>query len=107
MSWSLTIDNLPYYRGPEPADIEKIARDNISCVEDAYAALALARARGLASCTITGGRTPTPASDDEVIDISIRGMAVAQELRSAVKRILDAGPDETTHVWEVDHAEDR
>lgn len=103
MSWSLTIDNLSQYTGPTQDDIEKIARDNISCVEDAYAAIALARARGLSSCTIAGGRTPTPARDDEVIDISVRGMAVAQELQAAVRNILNAGPDESTHAWQVDH----
>lgn len=103
MSWSLTIDDLPNYPGPSLDDFERIARDNVSCVDDMLAAMSLASQRGLASCVLTGGRTPTPTSDDEIIDISIRGMAVAQELRTAILDALKSGPDDSTTLWDVEH----
>lgn len=98
MSWSLTVDKLAEYVGPSVEEIERIARDNISAVEDAYAAVALAKARGLASVVVSGGRTPMPGSVDEIVDISLRGTVVAQNLRSAVADAIRKGPDEESPV---------
>lgn len=105
MSWSLTIDDLPNYGGPYPEELERIARDNISCVDDMYQALAICKARRFSSCVLSGGRTSVPEIADEICDISIRGMVVAKGVQEAIKDTLRFGPDETTSLWAIQVAE--
>lgn len=105
MARAITIDDLRATHDLPQDAIEQAIRENIEYAADLYAAFGLAKLRGLASATLSVARTPTPGSDDEVIDISIRGMAKAADFNEAVKGILRAGPDDTTHVWEVDNGQ--
>jgi hypothetical protein len=100
MAWSITIDELsPGDTQSDPmtvfgpATVERLLRENVEYPFDAIAAMRLAEQRGFRSCTITGMRTPTPGSDDEVIDISVRGLLKAGNFNEAIRNIIKAGPD--------------
>lgn len=61
---------------------------------DMELALNVAKKARLSSAVLTGGRTPNPYGDDEVVDISIRGMAKAVSFDAAMLRNIHAGPDD-------------
>ena len=46
------------------------------------------------AAVLTGMRQPNPYGGDEVIDISVKGMAEAIDFQSEMKRILQHGPDQ-------------
>lgn len=105
MARSITL-NLAEYNGVLPhEDVEIMLRENFAYPDDVHAAIALAKARGLMSCTISVARTPTPGSDDEVVDISVRGVMRSQDFNDVMRRVIQAGPDNTTAVWEADHGQ--
>src|SRR5713226_9108420 len=74
MSWSVTINNIPEYKGFDSDVIERMLTQHIAYPGDMQLALNLARQVGLKSCVLTGMHTPNPYGGDEVVDISIRGM---------------------------------
>lgn len=95
MSWSITVNDL--LANAEEVwrqdIIEQFISQNPEYAVDLGAALGAARQIGLASATLSGGRTPTPGSDDEVVVISITGMVTAKDFNSAMQRILNTGAD--------------
>ena len=105
MARAIKIDNLAEYSGLSEQDVELAIRENINYATDIHEAINLAMRCGLASCTISVARTPTPGSDDEVVDISVRGLMRATNFNEAIRNIIKAGPDETTYVWEVDNGQ--
>lgn len=105
MARSITLDLTKYTGVLLLEDVEIMLRENFAYPDDVHAAIALAKARGLMSCTISVARTPTPGSDDEVVDISVRGVMRSQDFNNVMRRVIASGPDETSHVWEVDHGQ--
>ena len=107
MSWMVTINDLPSFPGLDPRTIERLTRDNIAYPFDAIHAITLARARGLRSCVVSGGRTPSPASDDEVCDIAVRGMVKSVSFTEAMQDIIRTGPGEGSAITEIRDADTR
>jgi hypothetical protein len=96
MSWSVTINNLPEFKGFDADVIESMMSQHIAYPQDMMTALEMARKTGLKSAVLTGMRTPNPYGGDEVIDISVRGMVEATDFNAMMRRIIEHGPDETT-----------
>jgi hypothetical protein len=94
MSWSITINNLPDYAGFTTDVIEQMLTQHMAYPADMALALEVARKAGLASASLSGGRTPNPYGDDEVVIITVTGMGAAQDFESAMRRNIAAGPDE-------------
>lgn len=94
MSWSITINGLQETDEsviPGSA-IEQFLTQHPKYAEDCYAAYRLAKSAGLGSAVLTGGRTPNPYGDDEVVDISVRGVVRASDYNAEMQRIIRAGP---------------
>lgn len=96
MSWSVTINDLEHFVDFDTQLIEDMMTQHIKYPRDMRRALEMARRTGLASCVLTGMRTPNPYGGDEVVDISIRGHMEALDFQAEMKRIMRAGPDEPT-----------
>lgn len=96
MSWSITINNLPEFKGFSAEVIEQMMTQHIAYPHDMKTALEMARKTGLKSAVLTGMRQPNPNGGDEVIDISVRGMAEAIDFNAAMRSIIEHGPDEAT-----------
>jgi hypothetical protein len=94
MSWSVTINNLPEFKGFDADLVEKMMTQHIAYPGDMLLALEVARKAHLKSAVLTGMRQPNPYGGDEVIDISVKGMAEAIDFQSEMKRILQHGPDQ-------------
>lgn len=94
MSWSVTINNLQEYEGFSTEVIEQMLTQNPQYPADMEIALDAARRSGISSGVLSGGRTPNPYGDDEVVNISIQGMGKAVDFNTAMRRIIDSGPDQ-------------
>jgi hypothetical protein len=55
--------------------------------------LQMAQDLNLASATITGMRTPSPYTADEVVDVSVRGFVVRRDFNAAMREVV-THPDE-------------
>lgn len=94
MSWSVTFDNLTDDTEIPHEHVEKMITQHILYGKDMQIALKAAKRAGFKSCTISGGRTPSPLpGGDEVVDISLRGFMNATDYNEEVKRILRTGPE--------------
>jgi hypothetical protein len=108
MSWSLTIDDLENSDEIPEHYLEKLGGDNPVYRSDAAFAYDLAKAVGLVSATISGGRTPHMYGGPDTVTISVvgfdshkEGHAVARIFNETMRqRILD-GPD----TFEVDYTD--
>lgn len=94
MSWSVMFYDL---QAREIADIpveniERIQSQHPEYLSDMIGAFELAKKVGLNSGTITGMRTPSPYGDDEVVDVSVRGVMKAKDFNAEMQRMLRAGP---------------
>jgi hypothetical protein len=98
MSWSVTVNNLQEYDGFDLETQQLIASQHAAYVRDADLALALARAAGLMSATLSGGRTPNPYTGDEITDISVRGTTGSSDFLSEMRDIITSGPGEGSPV---------
>jgi hypothetical protein len=93
MSWSVTIQNVQEYEGFSHEIVEQMLTQHPQYPRDMALALSLAREAGLASASLSGGRTPNPYGDDETVNISIVGMEKALDFDAAMRRNIAAGPD--------------
>lgn len=92
MSWSVEVDDIQT-RDRLPTEVEEyFASQHPSYPRDAQAALDLARAVGLKSGMLSGGRTPNPYGGDEIVDISVRGTPVYKDFLSEMREIIAQGP---------------
>lgn len=91
MTWSYVLNNFDE-EIPE-GDIEQQGQEHPAYPNDIREALALARKLGLKSGAITGVRVINPYGDNEVVDVSVRGMVIQTDFIAAVKRDITAGPD--------------
>lgn len=94
MSWSITINNLPEFPGFSAEVIEQMLTQHLQYPADMELALETACKAGLSTAVLSGGRTPNPYGDDEVVDISVRGMSSALDFNAAMRRNIAAGPDD-------------
>lgn len=92
MSYSLTINNVQTYPGFDEKLIEDMLRTNPRYPEMMNAGVMTAVHLGMASAVITVMATPNPYGDDEVVDISVRGMMSGVSFQDAMKKIIAAGP---------------
>lgn len=93
MSWSCTINNLTQDTEIPHEHVEKMLTQHILYGQDMQIALTAAKRAGFKSCTMSGGRTPSPLpGGDEVVDISIRGLMEATDFNAEMIRILQTGP---------------
>lgn len=92
MSYSLTIDNVQMYPGFDEAIIQDMLRVNPRYPELMNAGVLTAVKLGMSSAVITVIITPNPYGDDEVIDVSVRGMTRATSFQEAMMRNIAAGP---------------
>lgn len=95
MSWSITVDNLHEHWDKvfEENTIAYFISHNPEYFDDLCAAVELARSLGLGSATLAGGRTPTPGSDDEVVVVSVTGLAKGKNFNEMIKRVVASGAD--------------
>lgn len=96
MSYSLTIDNIQMYGGFDEAQISDMLRVHPRYPEMMNAGVLTAVKLGMRSAVITVISTPNPYGDDEVVDVSVRGMMKATSFQEAMKRNIKAGPDVKT-----------
>jgi hypothetical protein len=92
MSWSVTVNDVDGYEELSLDLQEYFASQHPGYVRDAMAALALAKAVGLRSATLSGGRTPNPYGGDEIADISIRGTPIYKDFLLEMREIIASGP---------------
>lgn len=93
MSWSITIHNLSDYTDEAlSVDGVMLTDEHPEYDHDMHLALEMAKRAGLQSAVLTGMRAPNPYADDEVVDISIRGMVKAANFTEAMKGIVSHGP---------------
>lgn len=93
MSWSVTIENLKEFPGFTPEIMQRFMRDNILYGTDAQIALNAAKAAGMSSCTLAGGRTPNPYGPDEIVTLTITGFARSVDFNTAMKNIVTRGAE--------------
>jgi hypothetical protein len=95
VSWSVAFYDLPERTLADvpAAQLAAIQAEHPAYLDDLAGAFELACKLGLASATITGMRAPNPYGDDEVVDVSVRGMMKAADFQEAMLRIIRAGPD--------------
>lgn len=99
MGWSVTVTDPKSYKKFE-TDIQELwAREHEGYPYDADLALEVARKIGLNSATLSGGRTPIPGSEDEVVVITITGTVKDYDFLAAMRRAIVSGPDEDTPVY--------
>lgn len=91
MSWSVTLNDV--WKDIPINVVEYFATQHPLYPQDMLHAQQLARKSGFASVVLTGFRTPSPYGDDEVVDISVRGLMKAEDYQAAIKRFIEAGPD--------------
>lgn len=104
MSWSVTINDLDTIVELPRELIETIGKDNILYARDALFAFDLAKASGLVSATLSGGRTPSPYGGPDSVVISVVGFDSRKEGHAVppsgrnfnleMKRVIASGPDE-------------
>lgn len=93
MSWAVTVDNVQEYEEFSPSFLAEWGRAHPMYPSDMALALAIAKAAGFASASLSGGRTPGIYNDNEIVDISVRGMTTAQSFNPEIQRLIDKGPD--------------
>lgn len=91
--WSVTVHNM----GPDSMlEDETLASfyEHPEYKHDATIALEMAKRAGLKSANLTGMRAPNPYGGDEVVDISIRGMASAPDFANEMGTLVrEPAPD--------------
>lgn len=94
MGWSLTINNLVDYEGFDPTVVQNLESQHPMYAADAENLLIAARLADLASCTISGGRTPDPhRPNQEVVQLGLIGFTEAQDFQGAMRATILTGPD--------------
>ena len=91
--WNVTVNDLQSFEKFTLDTEEQFANQNAAYPRDAAQALALARAVGLKSATLSGGRTPNPYGGDEVVVISVSGSPAHADFLSEMRGIIASGPD--------------
>jgi hypothetical protein len=94
VSWSITVNDVQEMEGFPVETVELFASLHPSYPRDSQVALDSARAAGLKSATLSGGRTPNPYGGDEIVDISVRGTPVYKDFLSEMREIIRSGPGE-------------
>ena len=104
MSWCVTVNDVQE-RDELPLDKQEFfASQHASYPRDAAVALALAKAAGLRSATLSGARTPNPYGGDEIVDISVRGTPVYTDFLREMRELVTSGPGEDSALaahWEA------
>lgn len=105
MSWSVTVNDLDTVDELPEFTYQKISEDNPDYDRDSRAAFTAAKSAGLASATLSGGRTPSPYGGPDTVVISIVGFSDRREghavppfaRRDFNAQVIDtilSGPDE-------------
>lgn len=99
MSWSVTIRNVQQAE-VLPLHVQmKAAATHPAYAYDMNHALALAKALGLESATLTGMRAPNPYGGKEVIDVSVRG-TVEGDFITNIRNAILAGPSQDSATFQ-------
>lgn len=93
MGWSVTVENLQDFGKFTLETEEYFASQHPAYPRDAQLALDIARASGLKSAALSGGRTPSPYGGDEIVLISVSGSASNSDFVSEMRGVIAAGPD--------------
>lgn len=93
MSWSITVLDVQHYEGFTHDIVEQMLTQHPQYPADMALALEVAKKAGLASASLSGGRTPNPYGDDETVVITVTGMATQLDFDAAMRRNIAAGPD--------------
>jgi hypothetical protein len=88
------VNNIPEYPGFPLETQEFFASLHAAYARDAEFALALAKAIGLKSGTLSGMRTPNPYGGDEIVDVSVRGTPIYKDFLLEMSEIIHRGPGE-------------
>jgi len=91
MTWSFVLNDMDD-EIPEHL-IEAQRLEHPEYPNDIREALRMARFLGIKSGAITGMRAINPYQDNEVVDVSVRGMIVKTDFVQSVVRDIQAGPD--------------
>jgi hypothetical protein len=94
MSWSVTINDVQEFEKLDVSTEEYFSSQHPSYPRDVAAALAVAKAVGLRSATLSGMRTPNPYGGDEIVDVSVRGTPIYKDFLQEMQEIISNGPDE-------------
>jgi len=91
--WSITVNDLDAIDTQAVKDAAKsVTGIHPEYEHDLLLALEFARRAGLSSATLAGVRAPNPYADDEVVDISIRGMVKSHDFVASMGEIVGNGP---------------
>jgi len=100
MSWSVTVHDLSTVEELPQQILDKIGWDNRKYIHDAIMAFSVAKACGLDSAALSGGRTPSPDGRPDHVAISIVGFdqpegnqVRARDFNMAVLDNIFTGPD--------------
>lgn len=95
MSWSVTIDDIDSIPEDIPEGLHavfaKLGEDNPAYTRDAEFLFATARAAGLVSCTLSGGRTPSPYGGPDSVVLAIVGFDSRAEGKAVAKSLPSPG----------------
>jgi hypothetical protein len=94
MGWSITINDLAKFEGFTEEQEKFFEEQHPMYGQDSALALELAKQSELASCTLSGGRTPDPyRPDNEHIIITVIGFNRVTDFVGGMKDIINNGPD--------------
>jgi hypothetical protein len=99
LSWSVTVNNLQDFQGLTLETQERFASDHPAYPRDAQLALDMAKTAGLKSAMLSGGRTPSPYGEDEIVLISVSGSPSNNDFLSEMRSIIASGPDKDTDIY--------
>lgn len=100
MSWSVTVTDPGSYEHFDREITEQFNSENPAYPYDADIALEMVKRLGLKSATLSGGRTPIPSTDDEVVMVCITGTVKSSDFLQTIKDAIAEGPDAGTAMFE-------
>lgn len=102
MSWSITVDDLDKITELPHDQISALARDNPLYADDARLCLTIAVAAGLASATLSGGRTPSPYNGPDTVVLSVVGFSDHREGHAVPRKFYPTMRETITSAAEPD-----
>jgi hypothetical protein len=88
MSWSITFHGLNDDTEIPEKVVNEFQQLHAFYPDDMLLALEMAKRSGLSSATCAGGRTPNPYGGDEIVLITVTGMANSPRFNDEMRRVV-------------------